>query len=207
MARAAKIPDAQPFTEPGTHELYLKDSYAWALKQAAALRRRDFDAVDWENVTREIEALVTGHESALISQYIRVMEHFLKLQYWNARDTDPVAKWEISLQNARIETKRLLDENPSLKGRADALFQQAWPIAKLKAITALVNPTTTRITDSSIRRREQKRLMRAWDGILPARNPYTLPQAHNLHWWPQQVPVFQRPAIQHPSQSRRDWTR
>ena len=187
--------------------LYDRDHYMWTRQQADALRRRDFDVVDWENVTREIEALGTGHESALKSQYIRIMEHFLKLQYWNARDTDPVAKWEISLLNARIEIKTLLDDNPSLKGRAGALFQQAWPIAKLKAITALVNPTTTRITDSSIRRREQKRLMRAWDRILPARNPYTLPQAHNLHWWPQSLPVLQRPAIQHPPQSGRDWTR
>lgn len=54
MARPAKIPDAQPFTEPGAHELYLKDFYAWALEQAAAMRRRDFGAVDWENVIEEI---------------------------------------------------------------------------------------------------------------------------------------------------------
>ena len=179
------------------NSLYDRDHYMWTRQQADALRRGDFDAVDWENVTKEIKALVTGYESALKRQYIRIMEHFLKLQYWNARDTDPVTKWEISLQNARIEIKSLLDDNPSLKGRADALFQQAWPLAKLKAITALVNPMTTRISDVSIRWREQKRLMRAWEGILPARNPYMLPQAHNLHWGPQRVPVPQRPAVQH----------
>ena len=177
--------------------LYDRDHYMWTRQQADALRRRDFDAVDWENVTREIEALATDHESALQRQYIRIMEHFLKLQYWNARDSDPVAGWELSVQNARIDIKTLLQESPSLKGRAEALFQQAWSIAQLKAITALVHSTTTRITDSSIRWRERKRLMRAWDVVLPSHNPYTLPQAHDLDWWPQPVPVPQRPAIQH----------
>ena len=187
--------------------LYDRDHYMWTMQQADALRRGDFDAVDWENVTREIEALVTGHESALQSQYIRIMEHFLKLQYWNARDPDPVTRWEISLDNARIEIKTLFRKHPSLKGSAEALFQDAWPIATLKASTALANSTTTRITDSSIRWRERKRLRREWAQVLPSRNPYTLSQAHNLDWWPQRIPVPQRPAIQHPPQSRRDWTR
>ena len=187
--------------------LYDRDHYMWTRQQADALRRGDFDAVDWENVTREIEALVTGHESALQSQYIRIMEHFLKLQYWNARDPDPVTRWEISLDNARIGIKTLFRKHPSLKGSAEALFQDAWPIATLKASTALANSTTTRITDSSIRWRERKRLRREWARVLPSRNPYTISQAHNLDWWPQRVPVPQRPAIQHSPQSRRDWTR
>ena len=30
--------------------LYETDGYAWCLQQAAALRARDLDAIDWENV-------------------------------------------------------------------------------------------------------------------------------------------------------------
>lgn len=50
MARPAKIPDAQPLSEPLVNELYWSDSYSWALEQADALRRRDFDAVDWKTL-------------------------------------------------------------------------------------------------------------------------------------------------------------
>ena len=191
MAALAGTPDAQRTRTPDT--LYDQDYYMWTTRQADALRRRDFGAIDWENVTKEIEALVTGQESSLKSQYIRIMEHFLKLQYWEANDTYPVAGWEISVQNARIEIKTLLEDSPALKGRANALFQQAWPMAKLKAITALVNSSTTRIADSSIRWREQKRLRREWDRVLPSHNPYALLQAENLDWMPQRAALPHRP--------------
>ena len=73
MGRPAKTSDAQPLSEPRVNELYWRDSYSWALEQADALRRRDFDAVDWENVIEEIEDRrspahkpVCAHHAALI---------------------------------------------------------------------------------------------------------------------------------------------
>ena len=197
----------QPDQRSEKNSLYDRDHYMWTRQQADALRRRHLDAVDWENVTREIEALVTGHESALKSQYVRIMEHFLKIQYWQASDADPVAGWEISIENARIEVKTLLEDNPGLAPGADALFRKAWNTAKLKAVAALVNSSTARITDPTIRWREQKRLRREWAQVLPSRNPYALAQAHNLDWRPQRVPVPQRPATHHQPQSAQDWTR
>lgn len=198
-------------TQPGQrseqNSLYDRDHYTWTKQQADALRRRDLDAVDWENITGEIEALVTGHESALKSQYARIMEHFLKIQYWEAGDTDPVSRWEISTENARIEIHTLLEDNPGLTPGAEALFRKAWNTAKLKAVAALVNSNTARITDPDIRWREQKRLRREWAQVLPSRNPYTIAQAHNLDWRPQRVPVPEHPAIHHRPQSPRDWTR
>ena len=50
MGVAAKVPDQQQASE--TSSLHDRDFYTWAVQQAAALRRRDFSAVDWENVTR-----------------------------------------------------------------------------------------------------------------------------------------------------------
>ena len=205
MSSAVGIPHTR---HPIEHDvLYNRDHYAWAKRQAHAFGRRDFDAIDWENVTREIEALVTGHESALKSQYTRIMEHFLKLQYWETNDTNPVAGWETSIQNARTEIKALLDDSPSLKPRSNALFQNAWPLAKSRAITALVDSGIARITDRSIRWREGKRLRRQWAQILPSRNPYTLPQAQDLDWIPQPVRVPDRPDTHHHAASRPDWTR
>ena len=205
MSSAVGIPPTQ---HPIEHDvLYNRDHYAWAKRQADAFSRRDFDAIDWENVTREIEALVTGHESALKSQYARIMEHFLKLQYWQTSDTDPVAGWRTSIDNARIEINTLLQDNPGLKPRAEALFQQAWTTAKLKAVTALVNSSTARITDPATFSRERKRLRREWDRVLPSQNPCTLLQAQDLDWIPQPVRVPDRPAPHHHAASRPDWTR
>lgn len=204
MRTVAGIPDTQQPTEHD--DLYNRDHYAWAKQQADAFGRRDLDAVDWENATKEIEALVTGHESALKSQYVRIMEHFLNIQYWETSDTDPVAQWEISIENARIEINTLLEDNPGLRPGAEDLFRKSWNTAKLKAVAALVNSSTARITDPSIRRREQKRLRREWTKALPSRNPFTLVHAQDLDWSPQPVRVRNRPATDHRPDSRRDWT-
>ena len=58
MATVVGIPDTRRPSEQ--KDLYYRDYYTWARLQADVLRRRDFDAVDWENVTEEIEALVKG---------------------------------------------------------------------------------------------------------------------------------------------------
>lgn len=205
MRTVAGIPDTQHPTEHD--DLYNRDHYTWARQQADALRRRDFDAVDWENITEEIEALVRGEESALKNQYARIMEHFLKIQYWEASDTDPVARWQISIDNARIEINTLLEDNPGLKPGAEDLFQKAWTTAKLKAVAALVNSGTARITDPAILSRERKRLRREWAQVLPSRNPYTLLHAQDLNWGPQPVRVPNRPASHHHAASRPEWTR
>ena len=91
MGTAARIPDTQQTREREMDELYWRDSYSWAMQQADALRRRDFAGVDWENVIEEIEDLARSEARRLISQYVRIMEHFLKLQYREPRETDPVA--------------------------------------------------------------------------------------------------------------------
>ena len=205
MTTVAGTPTTQ---QPTKHEdLYNSDHYTWAKRQAAAFLGRDFDAIDWENVTKEIDALVTGHESALKSQYVRIMEHFLKIQYWEASDTDPVARWEISIENARIEINTLLEDNPGLRPGAEDFFRRAWNTAKLKAVAVLVNSSTASIANPGIRWREQKRLRREWAEVLPSRNPYTLLQAQDRDWSPQPVRVRSRPATRHHPPSRSDWTR
>lgn len=205
MRTVAGIPDTQQPTEHD--DLYNCDHYTWARQQANALRRRDFDAVDWENITDEIEALVRGEESALKSQYVRIMENFLKIQYWETSDTDPVARWQISIDSARIEINTLLEDNPGLKPGAEDLFQKAWTTAKLKAVAALVNSSTARITDPATLSRERKRLRREWGQLLPSRNPYTLLQAQNLDWTPKSISLTLRPTTHHHLPSRSDWTR
>ena len=43
--------------ETRAQRLYREDGYGWAIEQADALRRRDVGAIDWENVSEEIEAV------------------------------------------------------------------------------------------------------------------------------------------------------
>ena len=198
MATAARIPDARQATEQ--KNLYDRDYYTWARQQVDALKRHDFDAVDWENITEEIEALVRGEESSLRSQYARIIEHFLKLQYRGPRETEPVAGWRITVDNARTEIEQLLQDSPGLKGRRDAFFHQAWPRARKAAISSFVHPATERIRDDSAFLRENKRLKREWTRALPHENPYTRQQVEDPEWLPERVRLPQRPNTrQHPA--------
>ena len=191
MATVAGIPDTQQAREQ--KGLYDRDYYTWARQQADALRRRDFDAVDWEKVTEEIEALVRGEEGSLRSQYTRIIEHMLKLQYRQATEIDPVAGWENSVDNARVEIDELLEDSPGLKDKRDQLFHAAWPRARRRAIQAHVNRATATIRDDSLRRREHKRLTREWSRALPRENPYTRQQVEDSDWLPQRLRLTSRP--------------
>ena len=48
-------------------DLYQRDGYSWALQQAEALRRRDLEQIDWENVIEEIEGLARAERKAWVS--------------------------------------------------------------------------------------------------------------------------------------------
>lgn len=166
-------------------DLYHTDGYTWAIEQADALRRRDFDAVDWDNVIEEIEDLGRSEERSLKSQYAKVIEHLLKLQYRRQWETGPVPGWRTSVNSARREIEDVLRENPGLGGKRDEVFANAWRKAKADAIAAFVNHDVEAIVDETQYRREQKRLTRAWNEVLPVGCPYTRAQVEASHWWPE----------------------
>lgn len=201
MGTVAGIPDTQQPTEQ--KNLYDRDFYTWARQQANALKRRNLTAIDWENITEEIEALVRAEESSLRSQYARIIEHFLKLQYREARETESVAGWRISLANARIEIEELLQDSPGMKRRCDELFHEAWDRARRRVIKASVHHAIERVQNDSTLLREQKRLTREWSRILPQDNPYTRQQVEDSFWLPERERAAQRPQ----SPPKIDWTR
>lgn len=207
MGRAPNISDAQPLSEPLPDELYWKDSYSWALEQADALRRRDFDAVDWENVIEEIEDLARSDVRRLTSQYARIMQHLLKLQYRHPTETDPVSGWKQSIRHARIEVQKILDDSHRLKAARLDVFGRAWRHGRRDAITAFVDQATKGIKSDSTQDREQKRLTREWHRALPQDNPYTLHQVETLFWYPDSKPLPSRPAPRDAVSPEQDWTR
>ena len=62
MASSSLI--AEPLGRTGAASvLYDRDLNAWAKQQAEALRRRDMEAIDWENVIEELEGWGGPRES------------------------------------------------------------------------------------------------------------------------------------------------
>ncbi len=197
METVTGIPDSQQTREREMDDLYRRDPYSWARKQADALRRRKFDAVDWNNVIGEIEDVARRYSDRIASQYARIMEHFLKLQYRRPKENEPVAGWVRTVHNARAQIDVVLHHNPGLKAHCDQLFEQAWPRARNSAISAFVHHATEAIQNQAALLREQKRLMREWDRVLPQQNPYARNLVETPLEFPDRVHLPQRPQSHH----------
>jgi hypothetical protein len=65
--------------------LYQTDYYAWTKEQAAALRAmaagRVSSALDLENLAEEVESWGRSDLNTVRSQFQRIIEHLLKLEY------------------------------------------------------------------------------------------------------------------------------
>jgi hypothetical protein len=78
---------------------YEDDFYAWTQAQAAALRDRKRDTLDWDNLAEEIESLGRSECYAIESHLQNLLTHLLKWHYDPA--TDPRRGWRITIRNAR----------------------------------------------------------------------------------------------------------
>jgi hypothetical protein len=116
-------------------ELYERDYYAWVQDQVDALRRHRIEDVDWENVAEEIEDLGRSERYSIESQMVRALEHLLKLQH--AVETlrrNNARGWQLTIKDARLVMRQLLDQNPSLRPQLKEMLQFAYQRARLAAL-------------------------------------------------------------------------
>ena len=62
--------------------LYETDYNQWVNETVQQLRERQFDGIDWDNLIEEIEDMGKSQKRALESFLTRLVEHLLKLSYW-----------------------------------------------------------------------------------------------------------------------------
>ncbi|WNF16048.1 DUF29 domain-containing protein [Microcystis aeruginosa] len=95
--------------------LYDSDYQLWLESTINQLRQGDFQAVDWPNLLEELADLAKSERRALESLLTRLLEHLLKLTYWQSpRDYNPAA-WKKEIRNFRLQIADLLADSPSLK--------------------------------------------------------------------------------------------
>ena len=83
---------------------YDTDFYAWTQAQAAALRAKDWPALDLENLAEEIESVGQRDRDSIESQLVRLLLHLLKLTYDPA--TRPRRGWRVTVADARERVAR-----------------------------------------------------------------------------------------------------
>lgn len=167
---------------PPPNELYRDDSYTWALEQAAALRRRDFDAVDWDNVIEELEDVGRSRERAWESQCQTIVLHMLELQHWQPEDPTIGMGWVQAVYTARLELEKTVSKNPGLKSARDEMLRDAWRYGRRLAVNQLAIYELGSNEASGYKNAQRK-----WMRRIPECCPYTLAQIEDEDWWPEEI--------------------
>ena len=95
--------------------LYDSDYQLWLESTINQLRRGDFQGVDWQNLLEELADLGKNNRRALKSLLTRLLEHLLKLTYWQSQRDYNQAGWKKEIRNFRLQIADLLADSPSLK--------------------------------------------------------------------------------------------
>ena len=106
--------------------LYDSDYQLWVENTINQLRRGDFQAVDWQNLLEELADLGKSERRALESLLTRLLEHLLKLTYWQSQRDYNQAGWKKEIRNFRIQIKKILKESPSLKLYLREILQECY---------------------------------------------------------------------------------
>ncbi len=110
--------------------LYDRDFYTWALTQAQALRHGLIKNLDLPNLAEEVEDMARSEVRELESRLEVLLAHLLKWAY------EPEARWKswrLTLDERRLQVRRLLKRNPGLKPRRGELLSDAYEGARIQA--------------------------------------------------------------------------
>jgi hypothetical protein len=109
---------------------YEQDFYGWTQEQARLLREGWFSELDVANVIEEIESLGRGERRGLVSHLRALLTHLLK---WTYQPSRRGRSWRLSIEVQRLEARRHLAENPSLKPQLEGVLEDAFRLAVIDA--------------------------------------------------------------------------
>lgn len=110
---------------------YKKDFYKWISNQSELLKRGDYSKLDIENLVEEIESLGISERRALESYLKVLILHLLKIKYQPDYRT---RSWDNSVKASRYQINKLLERSPSLNKEKPEILEDAYYLARLKAV-------------------------------------------------------------------------
>ncbi len=119
-----------------TKILYETDYNQWVNETVQQLRERKFDGVDWDNLIEEIEDMGKSQKRALESFLTRLVEHLLKLSYWESEKERNSNHWKSEIVNFRYQIHKRLKESPSLRPELESIYAEIFPVA-IKSVSQL----------------------------------------------------------------------
>ncbi|KAB0239718.1 DUF29 domain-containing protein [Microcystis aeruginosa EAWAG127a] len=115
---------------------YETDYNQWLKETVKQLRERNFEQVDWDNLIEEIESMGKSDRRALMSLLTRLIEHLLKLAYWQEEKKWSGNHWAAAIVNFRAQIQHRLEDSPSLRQELAAMYDKVYPVA-IKSVSQL----------------------------------------------------------------------
>ena len=138
-------------------DLYDTDFHEWAETQAGLLRNRSANALDWDNLAEEIEALARNDRREIRSRLEVLCQHLLK---WRFQPEQRSGSWRGSIMEARNRIADVLEDSPTL---------QRYPAERLAGAYS---------------RAREGALAETGLAALPATCPWTAEQVLDHDFWP-----------------------
>jgi mRNA-degrading endonuclease RelE of RelBE toxin-antitoxin system len=114
-------------------QLYESDYHLWVLETVKQLQNGDLDSLDWENLIEEVLDLSKREKRKLQSLLKTLLEHLLKLKYWDNEIARNQRHWRGEIANFRQQIQYQLEDSPSLKSYLDEIFFQCYQDARVIA--------------------------------------------------------------------------
>ena len=114
--------------------LYDIDFNLWVEETVQKLQDKDFDTLDLENLIEEVSDLSRREQKKLKNLLIRLLEHLLKLTYWESEREYNRGHWEGEILNFRQQINDELEDSPSLRSYVSDIFVECYQ--KGRAIAA-----------------------------------------------------------------------
>ena len=109
---------------------YETDFDAWASQQAAALRAKDWAALDLEHLAEEVEDLRKVERNAIRSRLRLAISHLLKWAYQPERRSE---SWRATITEARRRIQEDLESSRNLERELDPFLAWAYPRGRCEA--------------------------------------------------------------------------
>jgi hypothetical protein len=110
-----------------------EDFHGWLLDQAAALRARNYEALDWEHLAEELEGMAVGERREVRNRLTTLLMHLLKLKF-EPEEVWRHNSWRSSIIEARRQILNILEDSPGVfQGRREEVLAKTYKDARKDA--------------------------------------------------------------------------
>lgn len=110
--------------------LYEKDFYRWIETTVKLLQEEKWTEIDKENLLEELISMGKSEKRQLSSRIITVLEHLLKLAYWEQEREYNARGWTNTIIEQRKQIELILRDSPSLRPQLVNIFPECYQDAK-----------------------------------------------------------------------------